>query len=305
MKRRQFIKKSAVASSLLTFGSYGLQSCVGSNSTQKITILHTNDVHSHIDVFPTDDGKYPNLGGFARRATLVEHIRAENPDTLLLDAGDIFQGTPYFNYYGGELEFKLMSKLKYDAVTIGNHDFDNGINGLYKQLPHATFDFITANYDFKNTIMDGKTLPYKVFTKNGLKIGVFGLGVELEGLVDAKLYKETVYLNPIEIAQEQTRILKDDLGCDLIICLSHLGYKYSNKPDKICDITLAEKTKHIDLIIGGHTHTFLDEPTKVLNSIGEETLVNQVGCYGVNLGRVDFTFSNSNKAMTNGKALVV
>jgi 5'-nucleotidase len=305
MKRRQFIKKSAIASSLLTFGSYSLQSCTNSLSTKKITILHTNDVHSHIDAFPADDGKYPNLGGFARRATLVEQIRKENPNTLLLDAGDIFQGTPYFNYYGGELEFKLMSKLKYDATTIGNHDFDNGIDGLYKQLPHAKFDFISANYDFKNTIMDGKTHPHKVFIKDGIKIGVFGLGVELEGLVDKRLFKETTYLDPIEIAKDQARILKDDLNCDLVICLSHLGYKYSKKPDKICDITLAKKTKNIDLIIGGHTHTFLDKPTKVINSIGKETLVNQVGCYGVHLGRVDFTFGTTKKLKSNGKALVV
>ena len=305
MKRRQFIKKSAVASSLLTFGSYGLQSCVSNTSTKKITILHTNDVHSHIDAFPATDGKYPNLGGVAKRATLVESIRQENPNTLLLDAGDIFQGTPYFNYYGGELEFKLMSKLKYDATTIGNHDFDNGTDGLFTQLPHANFDFISANYDFKNTIMDGKTLPHKVFVKDGIKIGVFGLGVELQGLVDKRLYKETVYLNPIEIAQEQTRILKDDLHCDLIICLSHLGYAYRNKPYKVCDLTLAKQTKDIDLIIGGHTHTFLDEPTRVSNSAGKETLVNQVGCYGVNLGRVDFTFNYNNLQEAKGKAITV
>ena len=305
MKRRQFIKKSAVASSLLTFGSFGLQSCVNSISEKKITILHTNDTHSHIDTFPADDGKYPNLGGVARRATLIDAIRKENPNTLLLDAGDIFQGTPYFNYYGGELEFKLMSKLKYDAATIGNHDFDNGIDGLFAQLPHASFNFISANYDFKNTIMDGKTLPHKVFIKNDIKIGVFGLGVELDGLVDKKLYKETVYLDPIEIAQEQTRILKEDLNCDLIICLSHLGYQYAKHPEKICDITLAEKTKDIDLIIGGHTHTFLDEPTKVINSVGEETLVNQVGCYGVNVGRVDFVFSNDKKVIKEQKAIRV
>jgi len=304
MKRRQFIKTSAVASSLLTFGSYGLQSCANNVSTKIITILHTNDTHSHIDVFPEDDGKYPNLGGVSRRATLVNAIRKENPNTLLLDAGDIFQGTPYFNYYGGELEFKLMSMLKYDASTIGNHDFDNSIEGLYKQLPHANFNFLSANYDFKNTIMDGKTLPNKIFIKDGIKIGVFGLGVELKGLVDPKLYKETVYLNPIEIAQDQVKILKEDNACDLVICLSHLGYDYKNNPEKVSDIMLAKRTKDIDLIIGGHTHTFLNEPTKILNLSGEITLVNQVGCYGVNLGRVDFTFSNNTK-MVKGKSLLI
>lgn len=304
MKRRKFIKTGAIASSLLTFGSYGLYSCTNSISTKKITILHTNDTHSHIDVFPADDGKYPNLGGISRRATLIDEIRKENPNTLLLDAGDIFQGTPYFNYYGGELEFKLMSKLKYDATTIGNHDFDNGIEGLYKQLPHANFDFISANYDFTNTIMESKTLPHKVFIKDDIKIGVFGLGVELKGLVDPKLYKETTYLNPIEIAQDQTRILKEKLNCDLVICLSHLGYNYHNNPNKVSDLILAKQTKHIDLIIGGHTHTFLDVPTKVKNLNGDITLVNQVGCYGVNVGRVDFTFTNNKKAV-KGKSLTV
>ena len=303
MKRRQFIKKSAVASSILTFGSFGLQSCAKAVMTKKITILHTNDTHSHIDAFPIDDGKYPNLGGVSRRARLIEQIRREQTHTLLLDAGDIFQGTPYFNYYGGELEFKLMSKLKYDAATIGNHDFDNGLDGLYKQLPHAKFDFLSANYDFKNTIMDGKTHPRKVFIKDGIRIGVFGLGVELKGLVDNNLYKETKYLNPIDIAQEETRILKKEQNCDLIICLSHLGYSYES--NKVSDLVLAKKTKDIDLIIGGHTHTFLDQPTVVVNSSGGTTLVNQVGCYGVNLGRVDFEFTNDEKSVGEQKSLVI
>jgi 5'-nucleotidase len=303
MKRRQFIKKSAVASSILTFGSFGLQSCAKAVMTKKITILHTNDTHSHIDAFPIDDGKYPNLGGVSRRARLIEQIRREQTHTLLLDAGDIFQGTPYFNYYGGELEFKLMSKLKYDAATIGNHDFDNGLDGLYKQLPHAKFDFLSANYDFKNTIMDGKTHPRKVFIKDGIRIGVFGLGVELKGLVDNNLYKETKYLNPIDIAQEETRILKEEQNCDLIICLSHLGYSYES--NKVSDLVLAKKTKDIDLIIGGHTHTFLDQPTVVVNSSGGTTLVNQVGCYGVNLGRVDFEFTNDEKSVGEQKSLVI
>ncbi len=305
MKRRQFIKKSAIASSLLTFGSYGLQSCVRSSIEKQITILHTNDVHSHIDAFPAHDGKYPNLGGFARRSTLIEAIRKENPHVLLLDAGDIFQGTPYFNYYGGELEFKLMTKLKYDAATIGNHDFDNGIDGLFKQLPHANFEFLSANYDFKNTVLNGKTLNHKVFIKDGIKIGVFGLGVALHGLVNKNLYKETKYLNPIEVAQDQTRILKDELQCHLIVCLSHLGYAYPNDPDKVSDLILAKKTRDIDLIIGGHTHTFLNEPTRVINSNGEETIVNQVGCYGINLGRIDFMFSNHNLKSVKGASIKI
>ena len=161
MKRRHFIQKSTAATALATIGGLGLQS-FSSPKTKKITILHTNDVHSHIDPFGPEDGRNANKGGVARRATLVNSIRKENPNTLLLDAGDIFQGTPYFNYYGGELEFKLMSMLNYDLATIGNHDFDNSIDGLYAQLPHAKFEFVSANYDFSNTVMDTHVKPYKI-----------------------------------------------------------------------------------------------------------------------------------------------
>ncbi|MFK7783248.1 bifunctional metallophosphatase/5'-nucleotidase [Psychroserpens sp.] len=303
MKRRDFIQQTAASSALIALGSIGLTSF--KSSQKKITILHTNDVHSHIDPFGPDDGRNPNKGGVARRASLIESIRKENPNTLLLDAGDIFQGTPYFNYYGGELEFKLMSMLKYDVATIGNHDFDNGINGLFAQLPHADFDFVSANYDFSNTIMDTHVKPYKIIFKDGIKIGIFGLGVELMGLVDQKLYKETVYNNPIESAQDMTRILKENEQCDLIICLSHLGYNYATKPNKIGDLKLAESTKDIDLIIGGHTHTFLDKPTVVTNLEGKKTLVNQVGCYGINLGKIDFYFDSNKNKSANGTSIVV
>ncbi|MBT8309316.1 MAG: bifunctional metallophosphatase/5'-nucleotidase, partial [Flavobacteriaceae bacterium] len=208
MKRREFINQTAAATSLVTLGGMGLSSFSLAKTT-KITILHTNDVHSHIDPFGPDHGRNPNQGGVSRRAKLIERYREENPNTLLLDAGDIFQGTPYFNYYGGELEFKLMSMLKYDLATIGNHDFDNGIDGLYKQLPNAKFEFVSANYDFSNTIMDSHVKPYKVFRKGRIRIGVFGLGIELKGLVEKKMYKETKYLDPIEIAQDMTKTLKE------------------------------------------------------------------------------------------------
>jgi len=303
MKRRDFIEKTAVTTAVLGLG-VSLSSFKSLN-VKKITILHTNDVHSHIDPFPADDPRNPNMGGVARRAALIQKIRKEDENVLLLDAGDIFQGTPYFNYYGGELEFKLMSMMQYDASTIGNHDFDNGIAGLYAQMPHAKFEFLSANYDFKNTLMDGLVKPYKIFNKNGIKVGVFGIGIELAGLVDKKMYEETVYNDPVESAQDMTRILKEDLKCDLIICLSHLGYKYKNEPTKIDDLKLAALTKDIDLIIGGHTHTFLDKPTVTKNSVGNEVLVNQVGCYGINLGRIDFYFDSNKRKASEGKSIVV
>ncbi|MEL6485090.1 MAG: metallophosphatase, partial [Bacteroidota bacterium] len=276
------------SASLLSVGGLGLESCATTRKKQ-VTILHTNDVHSHIEPFPDTHSRWPNLGGIARRASLVEQVRNENPNTLLLDAGDMFQGTPYFNFYGGELEFKLMSKLRYDAATIGNHDFDNGIDGLLAQVPHAKFQLLSANYDFSNTVMDTFVKPYQVFTLDGIRVGVYGIGIALEGLVLKKLSKETQYLDPFEMALDTERILKEEEACDLIICLSHLGYDYQN-PNRASDTQLAQHTENTHLIIGGHTHTFLDKPDVRTNAKGQPVLINQVGCYGINLGRVDFTF---------------
>lgn len=304
MNRRIFLQQSTAATALLGLSGLGLQS-FNTAKTKKITILHTNDVHSHIDPFGPDDGRNANKGGVARRASLVESLRQENPNTLLLDAGDIFQGTPYFNYYGGELEFKLMSMLKYDLATIGNHDFDNGIDGLYAQLPHADFEFVSANYDFSNTVMDTHVKPYKIFVKDGIKIGIFGLGVQLDGLVDKNMYKETIYNNPIDVAQDMSRILKEEQSCDLVICLSHIGYYYKKFPDRVSDLNLARATKDIDLIIGGHTHTFLPKPTIEKNSIGKNVLVNQVGAYGLYLGKIDFYFEPGKDVEAKGASIIV
>lgn len=303
MDRRKFISKTSASSAFVGLGGLTLNSCLG-NTKKHLTILHTNDVHSHIDAFPKNHSNFPNLGGLARRATLVDTIRKENPNTLLFDAGDIFQGTPYFNFYGGELEFKLMSKLKYDAATIGNHDFDNGIDGLFAQLPHASFELLSANYDFNNTVMNGHVKPYTTYLVNGLKIGVYGLGIKFDGLVTKKLYKETQYLDPYEVASDIETTLKEEEKCDLVICLSHLGYHYKiqEKPD---DLKLAAKTKYTDLIIGGHTHTFLDKPTIAKNAKGNNILVNQVGCYGINLGRIDFYFDSEKNVQADGLSIIV
>lgn len=302
MQRRHFIKQSTATLGLLSLSSLPLYS-FEKNNTKHITILHTNDVHSHIDPFPANDSRNPNQGGVARRATLIQQIRQENPHTLLLDAGDIFQGTPYFNFYGGELEIKLMSMMGYDAATIGNHDFDNAVDGLYAQMPHATFQFLSANYDFTNTVMNGHVKPYTVFVKDGVKIGVFGLGIELAGLVDPRMYKETKYLDPLGIAQDMSRILKTQEKCDLVICLSHLGYQY--KEEKISDLKLAGLTQDIDLIIGGHTHTFLKKPTVTKNAIGKNVLVNQVGFAGLNLGRIDFYLDETGNVTGDGISILV
>lgn len=268
------------------------------NSDYKLTILHTNDQHSRIEPFDSSYSRNPNQGGFARRAALIQKIRGEEKNVLLLDSGDIFQGTPYFNFFGGELEFKLMSMMGYDAATMGNHDFDNGLEGFKKVQPNAKFPFLCSNYDFKNTILDGHTLPYKIFNKNGIKVGIFGIGIELSGLVGKKSYGETLYLDPVETAQHYATFLRKEKKCDMIICLSHIGYDYKDDPKKISDKILAAKTDGIDLILGGHTHTFLPEPQSFINKSGKNVLVNQVGWAGLLLGKINFYF-DKNKNVKN------
>lgn len=302
MNRRIFIKNTLVSSASLSFAGLGIQSCE-SKRKKHITILHTNDVHSQIDAYEPTHPTFPNMGGAAKRATLVAQVRKENPNTLLLDAGDIFQGTPYFNFYGGELEMKLMSMMGYDAATLGNHDFDNSIDGLLAQMPNTKFSLLSANYDFSKTVMAPYVKPYQVFVKDGIRIGVFGLGIELKGLVDPRMYKETKYVGPIEIAQDTTQRLKHEERCDLVICLSHLGYRYEH--DKVSDEVLAAQTQDIDLIIGGHTHTLMETPATVLNKNGKEVIINQVGYKGVFMGRIDFFFDESGAETASQKLAVV
>ncbi len=301
--RRDFLKKVAGSAALLGL-SWDPIEVLAKHEIEKITVLHTNDVHSHIDPFPMNDPKWAGLGGVARRASLIRKIRAEEKNVLLLDVGDIFQGTPYFNMYGGEAELELMSDMGYDASTIGNHDFDHGMDGLVKQLPNASFPFLCSNYDFSDTVMNLKTTPTKIFKKGDIKVGVFGLGIELRGLVDQKLYGNTQYLDPVEKAAFYSHYLKNEMECDLVICLSHLGYKY--KEEKISDEILAKQSLNIDLILGGHTHTFLDEPVRYRNRHGKEILVAQVGWAGIKLGRIDFYVEmKSHKAQAIGSTVKV
>lgn len=301
MNRKTFIKTCGLSALAFTHNSmlaelfdFGIESKEDESAFQ-LSILSTNDVHSHIEPFSASAGpELAGRGGFARRAYLIEQIRKTVPDTLLLDAGDIFQGTPYFNMYGGELELKLMSEMGYDAATIGNHEFDNGLEGIGKQLPNANFPFVCANYDFSNTILNGKIRPYKILQKSQFKIGVFGLGVELEHLVSRHLYKETKYHNPIEVAQSMVRTLKAQ-GCNLIICLSHIGYDYPHESHRVSDLKLAAATENIDLIIGGHTHTFLSAPQIMANRKGKPVIISQLGWGGTLLGRIDVKMQNQQK----------
>lgn len=301
MDRRSFMRNALTGSALLALGLKS-ESLYASDDFIRLTVLHTNDVHSRIDPFPADDKKYAGMGGVAARSALINKIRAEEKNVLLFDAGDIFQGTPYFNFYGGKLEMQLMSMMHYDAATMGNHDFDNGVEGFLKQLPHATFPFLTSNYDFEDTPLAKKTKSYQLFEKDGLKIGVFGLGIELTGLVNKHQYGNTVYLDPIKKMQELEVYLKHEQKCDFIICLSHLGYKYLN--DRVSDVVIAEKSSYLDLIIGGHTHTFLNAPDVLKNSKGKRVLVNQVGFAGLNLGRLDFVFERNTRGKRSYESVV-
>lgn len=303
LNRRSFIKKSAVGSALMMAGGFPFESLAASH-LQKLTILHTNDVHSRLEAFPMDGSKYEGQGGVATRAALINKIRQEEEHVLLLDAGDIFQGTPYFNLYKGEPEIKAMSMMGYEGATMGNHDFDAGVEGFAKQLPHANFPILTANYDFTHTVLEGKTQPYTIIKKGAIKIGVFGLGIQLKGLVPDDACGATKYIEPIQIANSTAERLKKNEKCDMVICLSHLGYEYPYR--KVSDVVLAKETEHIDLIIGGHTHTFLNRPTVLKNKKNVDVVVNQVGWAGLRLGRLDYVFDTKKSSLlSNAQSVII
>jgi 5'-nucleotidase len=291
--RRSFIKVSGLGGMSLIAGSLPLKAFADEIDIVKLTILHTNDVHSRVEPFPMDGGRNQGKGGVAKRAALIDKIRSQEQNVLLFDAGDIFQGTPYFNFFAGELEMKLMSAMKYDAGTIGNHDFDNGLDGFAKQLPYANFPILNTNYTLTDTVLHDKVTPYKIFKRDGVKVGVFGLGIELNGLVPKKLYGNAVYNDPIKSADEWSKKLRHDLKCDYVVCLSHLGFKYGDS--KVSDHTLAANTSEIDLIIGGHTHTFLNDAIIIKNKNGEPVTINQVGFAGIMLGRIDLLIERNRK----------
>ncbi len=287
--RRTFVKTTLLSSFALGTGVPFW--AVGNNNVSHLCILHTNDTHSRIDPYPSNDPNFPMMGGYARRAALISQVRNQVENVLLLDAGDIFQGTPYYNIYGGEPELRLMTKMGYDASTIGNHEFDNGLDGLERVLPYAGFPFISSNYDFSQTILNGKIETYKIFRKGNLKIGIYGLGIELEGLVSRSLFGNTVYHDPIRVARRMEMILKEDHGCDLVVCLSHLGFKYET--GKVSDVVIAGKTRYTDIILGGHTHTLLDPPAQIENAAGKIVYIGQTGYAGVRLGRMDLYFNKN------------
>lgn len=303
MNRRKFLGGSAVFSAaLFTPGSLkGLFSGTHSEALltaplltpgsgeRLITILHTNDTHSQIDPFPETDRLYPGKGGVARRATLVRRIRKENPNTLLIDAGDSFQGTPYFNFYKGEVEYRAMSAIGYDVATLGNHEFDNGVPALAAAMKFANFNFVSANYDVAGTPLEKFVKRYLVRDVGGVRIGLFGLGISPNGLITPANFQGVTYRDPVAVAREMVKTLRETERCQLVVCMSHLGYYETPKSNEIGDSQVAAQVDGIDFIASGHTHTFMKQPVIQKQPSGKNTIIFQVGKSGINLGRVDFT----------------
>jgi 5'-nucleotidase len=285
MTRKEFILKASKAG--MALGLSHLPSIVAAaTAPSTYSILHTNDVHSRLDAFPMDGGKYQGMGGIANRYAALQQIRKQVATTFLFDSGDIFQGTPYFNIFKGEAEMKAMTHLGYDAGTMGNHDFDLGIENFALQMKHLNCPIVVCNYNFSGTALEYKIPPYTIVKRNGIKIGVIGVGIELKGLVPEKLYTGVKYEDPIALVNEYAYYLCKVKKCESVVVLSHLGYSYES--NKISDKILAKETRHVDMILGGHTHTFLSTPTIVKNADGKPVLINQVGFGGVQLGKLDF-----------------
>jgi 5'-nucleotidase len=305
--RRKFLTSSAI------FGASFMASPLASrfrfrandfsSSETLITILHTNDTHSQIDPLPQSDLLYAGKGGVARRATLVKRVRKENPNTLLVDGGDVFQGTPYFNFYKGEVEYKVMSELGYDAGTLGNHEFDNGVDALAAAIKFAKFDLVSSNYDLKGTPLESLVRQYVVRELSGVRVGLFGMGISPAGLITPANFKGVTYREPIGAAREVVGTLRTKERCALVVGMSHLGYFAEARAGQVGDSQVASQVDGIDFIASGHTHTFMKEPVKVKQPCGKETLIFQVGRSGIYVGRVDFKIRNGTVASASGRLL--
>ena len=253
----------------------------------KLVVLHTNDTHSQVE--PTSAAaRQPDMGGYARRMGIIEQIRQEEDHVLLVDAGDYWQGTPYFNLYNGRVEIDAMNRMKYDAATFGNHEFDNGIDSLAAVLLTAKFPIVNSNYDVSATPLSDIIKPYLVIERGGVKIGIFGLTVNIKGLAMATNYRGAIYNDPVEAAVRMSDFLKEKQKCDVVICLSHLGA--NENMNDVNDFDIARATKHIDVIIGGHTHLLIENRTTP-NAEGNPVIVAQMGKSGLYLGRIDLVLN--------------
>ncbi len=254
----------------------------------KLVILHTNDTHSQVEPSEKSSLATSDMGGYARRMGVIEKIRSEEKNVLLFDAGDYSQGSPYFNFFNGRIEIDALNRMKYDAVTMGNHEFDNGIDTLAAVIQNLNIPLISSNYDVTNSVIRDFVKPWIVIKKAGLKIGVMALNVNPESLILESNIRDVNYLDPVAKAQEVSDYLKNKEKCDLIICLSHLGSDENSK--SVNDFEIARKTKFIDVIIGGHSHTML-ENTKTQNAAGRDVIIAQMAKSGFYLGRIDIQLS--------------
>ena len=314
--RRSFLKTSIVGSAALALPnavsqllSTSVRAAISEPLLElaagetRITILHTNDTHSQIDPIPDSDKQWGGKGGVARRATLVKEVRSQNPNTLMVDAGDVFQGTPYFNFYKGEVEYKSMSLIGYDVVTLGNHDFDNGVDALAAAMKFANFEFVSTNYDVRGTPLESRVKPYAVRTFGDVRVGLFGLGINPDNLITPENFKGVKYLDPVGMARGVVRLLRDREKCQLVVGMSHLGYYPNPKGNEVGDTQVAAQVSGIDFIASGHTHTFMEKPYLQKNPEGKDTIIFQVGKSGIYVGRVDFKLKDGQVVASAGRLL--
>lgn len=259
--------------------------CVACTPQDHLTILHTNDTHSQVE--PKADGR----GGYARRMGLINEERKVDKNLLLVDAGDFSQGTPYFNFYRGRVEIDAMNYMRYDAATLGNHEFDNGLDSLAMVVKLAKFPIVCANYDFTGTVLEGLVPPFTIVKKGGLKVGIFGLGCDPNGMIAKYNFEPVKYLDSYAVAQEMADTLHAQ-GCDVVVCLSHLGTCGKDK-DALSDTAMVARTHGIDVVIGGHTHKVHD--FRIANSEGDSIPVCQMGKSGVCLGKIVLHLSDKNE----------
>lgn len=263
---------------------------LSAQNLKELYIFHTNDTHSCIEPIEIHNPDTAQAGkaGFVRRATFLKEMRKQHPDMLLFDSGDFSQGSPYYNMFKGDVEVSLMNQVGYDAGTIGNHEFDFGLENMARLFRTAKFPIVCANYGVEGTVLEGIVKPYIILYRNGLKIGVFGLGPKLEGLVQQKNYEGLVYKNPIDCANRVATLLKKKKHCDVVICLSHLGWKGLEG-----DEVLISATRNIDVVLGGHSHSYFKAPLFYKNLDGVEVPVQQMGKNGRFIGRMVLKFQKN------------
>ena len=285
MNRRIFLKNSAV---LLASGFLMRYAHALSPRKNTWSILHTNDFHSRFLPFAATHKRHANQGGIARLTQLVSELRQQHEHVTLFDSGDVFQGTPYFNVFKGHPELQWMQRMEYDATTLGNHDFDMGVEHVFSLRKQYNTPTLLINYTYEKDSDLGVIQPYKIIEKGPVKIGVTGVSIDLVGLQGETNRGSFAYFDPVEKLQEQVNFLRRNKNCNAVVVLSHLGYQYSS--EKIDDIKLAQRTEGIDVILGGHTNTFLDEPTVVKNKAGKKVVINQAGWAGLKLGHLQFEY---------------